>query len=125
MPEMPGPPKIILVVDDDAAIVKMLRLQLEKEGHASLAASTGKEAVEIAATTGLAMVLLDLGLPDMPGFDVLAAIKKLKPGLSVIIVTGNHQESEARKAFELGALDYVTKPIDMPYLKNSLLPLRA
>ena len=112
--------KIVLVVDDEPSIAKLLKDYLETDQFTVLIASSGQEAIETASQTKLEAVLLDLGLPDMDGFEVLKKIKELKPSLPVIMVTGNHQESEARKAFDLGVIDYVTKPIDLKYLKNIL-----
>ncbi len=116
-----GQPKIVLVVDDDAAILKIIKKQLEVEGYAVLCESTGTAALEAVKNTQLLAVLLDLRLGDMDGFEVLKQIKAVKPTLSVIMITGCHEEEEARKAFQVGAWDYVTKPIDFVYLKNILL----
>jgi DNA-binding response OmpR family regulator len=114
-------PKIVLIVDDDPLVVNVIKGQLEFDGYAALGVDTGKAACETVENTKLFVVLLDLGLGDMDGFTVLQKIKELKPDLPVIIVTGNHQETEGRRAFELGAWDYLTKPIDFKYLKNILL----
>ena len=113
--------KILLVVDDQPSVAQVLKDQFESEGYAVLIAGTGQEAVNLVKQTQLAAVLLDLALPDMNGFQVLSKIKELKPNLPVVMVTGNHEESEARKAFDMGVVDYVTKPIDFKYLKNILL----
>ena len=113
-------PKIILVVDDEASILEVIKFQLEYEGYAVITEKTGEAAVEVVKNAEVVAVLLDLGLPDISGFEVLKKIKILKPSLPVIMVTGRHEESEGRKAFELGAWDYVTKPIDFNYLKNIL-----
>ena len=116
-----SPPRLVLVVDDDPAILKVIKSQLEFQGYAVLTEETGTGAVEVVKNAKLSAVLLDLSLKDESGFDVLQEIKKLKPSLAVIMVTGSHEESEARKAFELGAYDYVTKPVDFKYLSNILL----
>ena len=121
MPAQNSKPKIILVVDDEPAIVQLMKSQLEFEGYAVMTASNGADAIETAKNASIDVVLLDLGLPDMDGFEVLNKIKFFKPNLPIVIVTGNHQESEGRRAFELGAWDYVTKPVDFKYLKNILL----
>lgn len=102
-------------------MLEMVKSQLEFQGYGILTEETGKGAVEVVKNARLFVVLLDLGLKEESGFDVLQEIKKLKPSLAVIIVTGHHGESEARKAFELGAWDYVTKPVDFKYLSNILL----
>lgn len=114
-------PKMVLVVDDEPAILDILKRQLEAENYAVITETSGRGAVEVARNTSLAAVLLDLQLGDVSGFDVLQQIKSSKPRLPVIIVTGSHQEAEARRAFELGAWDYITKPIDFKHLSNVLL----
>ncbi len=119
MPETPFP-KMVLIVDDEASIVGVIKAQLEAEGYAVFSSASKSEALELVRDTKLAAVLLDLHLDQESGFDVLKAVKEIKPALPVFIVTGSHDEAEAKKAFELGAWDYVTKPIDFQYLKNSL-----
>lgn len=113
-------PKIILLVDDEQTILDVIKSQLEYEGYAVLTEQTGEAAIEAVRNVKLTAVLLDLGLQGMNGFDVLEKIKQTKPSLPVIIVTGSHNEIEARKCFAIGALDYITKPIDFKYLKNVL-----
>jgi DNA-binding response OmpR family regulator len=114
-------PKIVLIVDDDPDITKLMKRQLEGEGYAVMVEHTGVSAIESVKNTRLLAVLLDLGLQDVSGFEVLKAVKKAKPDLPVIMVTGSHLESEGQTALELGAWDYITKPIDFTYLKNILL----
>ena len=114
-------PKIVLVVDDDAAVLRMMKVQLEVEGYTVRDERTGAAALEAVKNSKLLAVLLDLHLEGEDGFEVLQRMKALKPLLPVIMVTGSHEETEARKAFDLGAWDYVTKPIDFAYLKNILL----
>ena len=121
MPDPTEVPKIVLIVDDDAAILKMMKARLEVDGYAVLAVSSGHAGLEAVKNSKLLAVLLDLHLVDVDGFEVLKQIKAVKPALPVIMVTGSHDEIEARKAFEIGAWDYVTKPIDFAYLKNILL----
>ena len=121
MPEKGSFPKIVLLVDDEPQVLLVMKAQLEYEGYAVITETSGKGALEVVKNTKLMCVLLDLGLPDMGGFDVLKEIKAIKATLPVVIVTGNHEENEARKSFEFGAWDYVTKPIDFKYLTNILL----
>ena len=115
------PFKYVLIVDDDMAILTMMKAHLEIEGYTVLAESTGAAAIETAKSKKLLAVLLDLHLGDMDGLEVLKQIKAVKPMLPIIMVTGSHDETEARNAFACGAWDYVTKPIDFAYLKNILL----
>ena len=120
-PQKEAFPKIILVVDDEPAISRLMKDQLEANGYAVITVEKGSEVLEVVKNTKLFAVLLDIGLPDIEGFQVLQAIKKINQSVPVIMVTGRHEESEGRKAFNLGAWDYVTKPVDFQYLTNILL----
>ncbi len=114
--------KVVMVIDDDAAVLNLMKAQLEVDGYTVLAHSDGAAAAEAAKGAELLAVLLDLHMGGgLDGFETLKRLKILKPRLPVIMVTGSHEEAEARKAFDLGAWDYVTKPIDFNYLKNILL----
>lgn len=108
----------VLIVDDDPDISKMLRRFFETSGYAVITAETGAKAVQAATGQAVSVVLLDLGLPDDSGLAVLNKIKQAKPGLPIIMVTGDNDEEVAQKAVELGAWDYVTKPIDLEFLRN-------
>ena len=106
----------ILVVDDDGAVSEFLETALGLKGYAVTVASSGQEALKWTDRGIFKIILLDLGLKDMSGMRVLEQIKKKNPALPVIMVTGCHEEAEARRALELGAFDYITKPVDMNYL---------
>ena len=116
-----GVPKIVLVVDDEPSILGLLKTWLESEGFAVLTEKTGQAAIEVVGRTKLHAVFLDLGLHDIEGMEVLCRIRKLCPWLCVVVVTGCHEESQARRAIQMGAWDYVTKPINFNHLKNILL----
>ncbi len=102
----------ILILDDNPAVREVLKRHLENKGYTVLAVATGAEALEIAEIPSFKIVLLDLGLKDMPGMEVLKRLKQKRPEIAIIVVTGCHEEEEAKRAFELGALDYITKPVD-------------
>ena len=106
----------ILVADDDDTVAKFLETALGLKGYAVTVVSSGQEALEWTGRGIFKIILLDLGLKDMSGMRVLEQIKKYSPALPVIMVTGCHDETEARRALELGAFDYITKPVDMNYL---------
>ncbi len=113
-------PQVVLIVDDDANVLDVMKRHLEIDGYGVIGLQSARDIEETIKKTTLLAVLLDLGLPMVDGFQILQKIKSIKPNLPVIIVTGRHEEQEARRAFELGAWDYVTKPIDFNYLKNIL-----
>lgn len=112
--------KVILVVDDEESVLVLMKKQLELEGYTVVTVMSGYQVAKFVQTMEFHAILLDLNLGDMNGMDVLNTVKQIKPEQTVIMITGIHSELEARKAIALGALDYVTKPIDFDYLNNIL-----
>ena len=99
----------VLVVDDDPGIVKLVRAYLEQAGFGVLAAYDGKKAMQIARHERPDLVILDLMLPEMDGWDVCRALRK-ESDVPVIMLTARVEESDKLVGLELGADDYVTKP---------------
>jgi two-component system, OmpR family, KDP operon response regulator KdpE len=102
----------ILVVDDEAAIRRLLRTTLEAAGYAVLVAATAAEALaELGRSPDL--VLLDLGLPDRDGLELLPVIARHERGRAAVLVVSARDATEEKvTALDLGAVDYVTKPFD-------------
>lgn len=105
----------VLVVDDEPQIRKFLRLGLEGHGYAVLEAANGEAALRAAVTGQPDLVVLDLGLPDREGLEVLSALREWSR-VPVFILSVRGRELEKVRAFELGADDYVVKPFGMPEL---------
>ncbi|OHZ02309.1 phosphate regulon transcriptional regulator PhoB [Thalassospira sp. MIT1004] len=102
----------VLIVEDEAAIVTMLRYNLEREGMQVVEAGDGDEALKILAETHVDLVLLDWILPVMSGIEVCRQIRR-KPesrDLPVIMVTARGEEGDRIRGLDTGADDYVTKP---------------
>lgn len=102
----------VLIVEDEAAIVTMLRYNLEREGMKVVEAGDGDEALKILAETHVDLVLLDWMLPVMSGIEVCRQIRR-KPesrDLPVIMVTARGEEGDRIRGLDTGADDYVTKP---------------
>lgn len=104
----------ILVVDDEAANRKLLKTLLEHEGYQTIQAANGKEALEILEREEIALVLLDLMMPELDGFQVLNILEERGslPGISVILLTALSERKIRIKALESGAVDFLTKPFD-------------
>ena len=98
----------ILVVEDERDIRDLLRRYLERAGHSVLTSGTGAEALRLLEDGSTDLVLLDLGLPDVDGFDVLRLATTL--GVSVIALTARSSVEDRILGLEKGADDYVTKP---------------
>jgi two-component system KDP operon response regulator KdpE len=105
----------ILVVDDEPQIRKFLRLGLEDSGFAVLEAANAEAALRVAVAAQPELVVLDLGLPDREGFEVLERLREWSR-VPVIVLSVRSRESEKVRAFDLGADDYVVKPFGMPEL---------
>jgi DNA-binding response OmpR family regulator len=101
--------KTVLVVDDEPQILRLVRDYLEHSGFSVLTAGTGPEALRSARTGRLDLVVLDLGLPEVDGLDVLRELRR-KGGLPVIVLTARGEETDKLVGLELGADDYLTKP---------------
>ncbi|PYE82283.1 response regulator [Pseudoroseicyclus aestuarii] len=99
----------ILVIDDEPQIRRFLRIALEAEGHAVTEASTAREGAGRAATSAPDAVILDLGLPDRDGTEVLREIRGWSE-VPVLVLSVRAEEDQKVAALDLGAQDYVTKP---------------
>jgi two-component system KDP operon response regulator KdpE len=99
----------VLVVDDEAPIQRFLRPALLASGYEALLAETGAQALRLIATSAPDVIVLDLGLPDMDGKDVLIEARKFSK-CPIIILSARDQETEKIAALDLGADDYVEKP---------------
>ena len=101
----------ILVVDDEPRIVDIVRVYLAREGYRVLTAADGKTALEMARREHPDLVLLDLMLPGISGWDVCRALRA-EDGPAIIMLTARDDTTDKVVGLELGADDYVTKPFD-------------
>jgi two-component system, OmpR family, KDP operon response regulator KdpE len=106
------PPVRVLIVDDEPQIRRFLRTSLSAHGYRVVEASCGREAVILTATERPELVLLDLGLPDMDGLEVIRQLREWST-VPIIVVSVRGQEGEKIEALDGGADDYVTKPFGM------------
>jgi len=102
----------VLVVDDEVAIRRFLRAGLDVEAYELLEAGTGQEAITQAAMRAPDLMLLDLGLPDIDGFEVVRRIREWS-SLPIIVLSAREKEGDKIKALDAGADDYITKPFSM------------
>ncbi len=99
----------ILVVDDEERMARFIRLNLEHDGFQVVEAYRGQEAMEKLRTTLPDLILLDIMMPDMDGFEVLKIVREVSD-VPVIMLTAKGEEDDKVKGLELGADDYITKP---------------
>ena len=111
----------ILVVDDEIEACKALEEFLSLKGHEVHTALDGPTALAKVQEVKPDIVLLDMIMPGMEGTEVLKKIKEFDFDTSVVMVTVVAEQNKAKKTMELGAFDYITKPVDLNYLENVLL----
>lgn len=112
----------ILVVDDDRSVLHMVSKSLTKLEVDVVTAGTAREALEFVSTEKPDTVLLDILLPDGTGLDVFRQIRDIERKLPVIFITAGDDSSTAIEAMQIGAFDYLSKPLDLPVL-NDLVEL--
>jgi DNA-binding response OmpR family regulator len=99
----------VLVVEDDPKTAELIRLYLDRDGYPVMVARNGREGLEFARRHPIAVVLLDVMLPEMDGFDVCRLLRQ-ESDMGIILVTARTEEADTLRALDLGADDYVTKP---------------
>ena len=105
--------KRILIVEDEKNIVDILSFNLSKEGYETLEAYDGEAGLQLALEQNPDLILLDLMLPKMNGFDVCRSLRRENRSTPVIMLTAREEETDKVLGLELGADDYITKPFSM------------
>ncbi|RDY28324.1 DNA-binding response regulator [Romboutsia weinsteinii] len=104
--------KVILVVEDDKTIRKFISTSLATQDYKVIEAINGKDAISLCVSYSPDVILLDLGLEDMDGIDVIRNIRQLS-NIPIIVVSAREQDREKVEAFDVGADDYLTKPFSI------------
>jgi len=110
----------VLIVEDEPRIADFLAKGLGRHGFDVERAYTGSEAIESASAGPIDLVVLDLGLPDIDGLEVLRAMRERGSEVPVIVLTARTEESDRAEALRLGAVEFFTKPLPFPDLLRSV-----
>lgn len=105
----------VLIIEDEKNICDFISTTLTSNGYKTMSASSGKEAMLIITSRCPDLILLDLGLPDMDGLEIIQQVRTWA-SLPIIVISARTQEQDKVKALDLGADDYLTKPIGTPEL---------
>ncbi len=103
----------VLIVEDERAIVEILKFNLQREGYETLEALDGETGLELGRQEDPDLILLDVMLPKMNGFDVCAALREGGSSVPIIMLTAREEENDKVFGLESGADDYMTKPFSM------------
>ena len=110
-PQVPRPSEKLLVIDDDLGILELLEKLLTREGYQVVTADNGREGIAAIPSVCPDLVLLDVQMPGVGGFETLGKIREDHPDLPVIMITGFGSEDVAAQALRVGADDYLSKPL--------------
>ncbi len=105
--------KTILIVEDEKNIVDILRFNLQRSGYETVEAYDGEDGLSKARSANPDLILLDVMLPKMNGFDVCKSLRDEGNNVPVIILTAREEETDKVRGLEIGADDYITKPFSM------------
>lgn len=107
----------ILIIDDEKSILDLLSVVFKKEGYRVKATLSAKKALELLSKEEFGLILTDIKLPEMSGFEILKQVKESKPDIAVVMITAYGNVKQAVEALKAGAFDYVVKPFDVDELK--------
>ena len=105
--------KTVLIVEDERPIVEILKFNLKREGYETLEALDGETGLELARTGDPDLILLDVMLPKMNGFDICRTLRDEGRAVPIIMLTAREEENDKVFGLEAGADDYITKPFSM------------
>ena len=110
----------ILIVDDEPQVAEVLAKSLVREGHQASVAHSGEEALRMLGPAEPDALFLDVSMPGMNGLDVLAEVKRRRPSLPVVVITGHATPDEVDRVKKLGAVDVIEKPAPLTHYQVAL-----
>ena len=105
--------RCVLIIEDEQAIVDILKFNFTKEGYNVLEAMDGQTGLELALSENPDLILLDVMLPKMDGFEVCRKVREKRPNVPILMLTAREEEVDKVLGLELGADDYITKPFSV------------
>jgi DNA-binding response OmpR family regulator len=117
----------VMVVDDDVFVREIIRAKLSSKGLQVIEADNGYEALKIATAERLALIILDIMMPDMNGFDLCEKLRANPQTVNVpvLFLTSRSDQADRERAMRLGALDYFVKPFSPQKLSEKVLEIIA
>jgi len=115
----------IMIVDDEPQVAEVLARSLARQGHRTTVAHSGAEALDRLRALPFDAMFLDVSMPGMNGLDVMAEVKRLKPSLAVVVITGHATADEVERVKELGAVDVIQKPSALTHYHRAIERLHA
>lgn len=110
----------ILIVDDEPEVAEVLAQSLNRQGHHTTTVNTGVDALHQVDNSAVDAMFLDVSMPGMNGLEVLAEVKRRKPGLAVVVITGHATADEVEEVKRLGAVDVIPKPSALTHYHRAI-----
>src|SRR5262245_6221442 len=110
----------ILIVDEEPQVADVLSRSLARQGHRTSVVHSGQEAIERVRHTTPDAMFLDVSMPGMNGLDVMAEVKRIKPSLAIVVITGHASPEEIDRVRVLGAVDVIQKPSALTHYHRAI-----
>ena len=115
----------ILIVDDEPQVAEVLAKSLSRQGHRTTVVHSGEDALKAIGTTSPDALFLDVSMPGVNGLDVLAEVRRTKPQLAVVVITGHATPEEVEQVKKLGAVDVIPKPAALTHYHRAIERLHS
>ena len=110
----------ILIVDDEPEVAEVLAKSLNRQGHRTTVVHSGADALKAVGTAAPDAMFLDISMPGMNGLDVLSQLRRTKPSLAVVVITGHGTPDEIDEVKRLGAVDVIPKPAALTHYHQAI-----
>ena len=110
----------IMIVDDEPQVAEVLAKSLSRQGHKTTVVHSGEDALRIINTSAPDALFLDVSMPGINGLDVLAEVRRTRPQLAVVVITGHATADEVEQVKKLGAVDVIPKPAALTHYHRAI-----
>ena len=110
----------ILIVDDEPEVAEVLAKSLDRQGHRITTVNSGEDALRRLEDTPVDAMFLDVSMPGMNGLEVLAEVRRRRPTLAVVVITGHATPDEVEEVRRLGAVDVIAKPAALTHYHRAI-----
>lgn len=110
----------IMIVDDEPQVAEVLATSLKRQGHRTTVVHSGREALDRIKGAAFDALFLDVSMPGMNGLDVMAEVRRIRPTLAVVVITGHATADEIEHVKKLGAVDVIQKPSALTHYHRAI-----
>jgi len=115
----------IMIVDDEPQVAEVMAKSLGRQGHRTTVVNSGEDALRLLGTTTPDALFLDVSMPGVNGLEVLAEVRRTRPQLAVVVITGHATPEEVEEVKRLGAVDVIPKPAALTHYHRAIEKLHT